>query len=293
LETNYLQGVLVTNNFRLQTIADQFSISDDELAEIALILEMKRNFSISAYKDACMKRRVAIRMRSCNCTDPAVYCNLLKQDSTELDRLQKTMTIHVSQFFRNPSVFDKLRTEVLPALYSKSTNIGAPLKILSLGCASGEEAYSLAIIILEYFSESLIQAGTLINAIDIDIETIKAAEKALYNPDRLKELPEALIRKYFKPAGLMMQLSHSVQEMVRFSLGNIMAIDKLQPHDLILCRNTLIYFDRLQQENILSSIADILPKDGILVLGKSETLLGDVRRRFISVCPIERIYKKI
>lgn len=283
----------MTTSFSLQAIADQFSIGDDELAEIALILEMKRNFCISAYKDACMKRRVAIRMRSRNCTDASAYCNLLNQDSAELDQLQKTLTIHVSQFFRNPAVFDKLRTDVLPALYNRTTNIGVPLRILSLGCATGEEAYSVAIIILEHFAESLHQAGTIINAIDIDIATIKAAEKALYNPDRLKELPGPLIKKYFKPDGLFMQLSHSVREMVRFSLGNIMAIDKLQPHDLILCRNTLIYFDRQEQENILCSIADILPKNGILVLGKSETLLGEARRRFVSVCPIERIYRKL
>lgn len=283
----------MTTGFSLQTLADQFNIADEELAEIALILEMKRNFCISAYKDACMKRRVAIRMRSRNCVDAAAYCNLLYEDSTELDLLQKTLTIHVSQFFRNPTVFAKLRSDVLPALYSGSAASGVPLKILSLGCASGEEAYSLAIIILEHFSENLIHTCTHINAIDIDRETIKAAERAIYNPDRLKELPKPLITKYFKPVGYMMELSQSVREMVRFGLGNIMAIDKIQPHDLILCRNTLIYFDRAEQENILGSIADILPQNGILVLGKSETLLGEARRRFIPVCPIERIYRKL
>ena len=107
------------------TLPVHAEITDDELAEIGTILSMWRSFNMSAYKDKCMKRRVAIRMRSTRCRDAAEYCNLLRQSPQELDLLQKALTIHVSQFFRNPSMFDKLRDEVLPGLFSSCETNGA------------------------------------------------------------------------------------------------------------------------------------------------------------------------
>lgn len=276
-----------------QSQTASLEISDEELAEIALILEMRRNFSMSAYKDKCMKRRVAIRMRSCCCYDAAAYCNLLQQNEHELDLLQKALTIHVSQFFRNPSTFEKLRTDVIPLLYRTSIENGKPLRIWSLGCAGGEEAYSIAILLREYFTNEIRLAGTYINALDIDREIIQAAEKAEYLPERLKELPDVIRERYFRTENSRMQLSNTIRNMVTFSQGDITMVGKYLPHDLVLCRNTLIYFCRPEQEKILNGIADILPPGGILVLGKSETLVGDVRRRFTAVCPVERIYRRI
>jgi chemotaxis protein methyltransferase CheR len=89
-----------------------------------------------------------------------------------------------------------------------------------------------------------------------------------------------------------MQLSSVIREMVTFHLDNITFVEKFQPYHLVLCRNTLIYFTRPDQEKILHGLADILPVGGILILGKSETLVGEVRRRFTVVCPVERIYSR-
>lgn len=275
-----------------QASTESMEIGDAELAEIGLILEKRCNFGISAYKDKCMKRRIAIRMRFCNCNDAATYCNLLRQNEHELDLLQKTLTIHVSQFFRNPSMFEKLRSDVFPHLFSNSIGNHVGLRILSLGCAGGEEPYSLAILLRENFSNQIKQTPTLINATDIDQETILAAGKAEYNEDRLKELPDNIRNRYFRQCGSRLQLSSVIREMVTFSQGNITSLETYQPHDLVLCRNTLIYFTRANQEKILGGIADILPTGGILVLGKSESLTGYVRSKFSTICPIERIYRK-
>lgn len=275
-----------------QSEAEAPEISDEELAEIALILEMRRNFSISAYKDKCMKRRVAIRMRSCQCHDPAAYCSLLRQDDHELDLLQKTLTIHVSQFFRNPAMFEKLRREIFPALFANAAASNADLRIGSLGCAGGEEPYSLAILLREHFPADLERTRTLISAMDIDQETILAARKGEFNEERLKEVPEDVRRRYFRPQGAKLLLSAVIRDMVTFSRGTITALDSYQQHDLVLCRNTLIYFNRPDQERILNGITATLPSGGILVLGKSETLVGDVRRRFSAICPLERIYRR-
>ena len=272
---------------------ESLEIGDDELAEIGLILEMHRNFSISVYKDKCMKRRVAIRMRSCQCHDAATYCNLLRQSEQELDLLQKALTIHVSQFFRNPSMFDKLRSDVLPSLFAHSEGKNVNLRIWSLGCAGGEEAYSLAILLREHFAQHLQHTSAVINATDIDIETIQVAKRAEYNEDRLKDLPDKIRERYFRPNGSLMRLSPLIRDMVTFNHGNITSFENYLPHDLVLCRNTLIYFTRHDQERILNGIAASLPTGGILVLGKSETLVGEVRRKFSAVCPVERIYRRI
>ncbi|MDD5286800.1 MAG: protein-glutamate O-methyltransferase CheR [Desulfuromonadaceae bacterium] len=272
---------------------EHLDIGDDELAEISMILEKRRSFSMSVYKDKCMKRRVAIRMRSSRCHDAAAYCNLLRQSERELDLLLKALTIHVSQFFRNPSMFEKLQREVFPLLYQSCGERRAPLRIWSLGCAGGEEAYSLAILLREYFPGDLRQIATNICATDIDEETLHAARKAEFNDDRLKDLPVEFCERYFDQSGSRMKLKDEIREMVTFCRGDIMAVEKFFPSDLVLCRNTLIYFTRPDQEKILNGVADILPIGGILVLGKSETLVGEVRGRFVPVCPVERIYRRI
>jgi chemotaxis protein methyltransferase CheR len=283
----------VTNILSGQTLIESLEIGDDALAEISLILEMRRNFSMSIYKDKCMKRRVAIRMRSCRCLDAAAYCNLLRQSGQELDLLKKTLTIHVSQFFRNPSMFDKLQTVVLPYLFQKADVAQEPLRLWSLGCAGGEEAYSLGIILREFFGRELQHTPTEIRASDIDADILQAAVQAEYNEDRLKDLPDSIRERYFVPHGPRMQLSVKVREMVSFHQQNIMDVETFEPCQLALCRNTLIYFTRPDQEKILRGIAHILSTGGILVLGKSETLVGEVRGLFATVCPVERIYRRI
>jgi chemotaxis protein methyltransferase CheR len=275
-------------------LADHADITDEELAEIGMILNMYRNFNLSVYKDKCMKRRVAIRMRSMRSPNAAEYCNLLRQSPLELDLLQKALTIHVSQFFRNPSMFEKLRTEVLPGLYESGKEKGSEtLQFWCLGCAGGEEPFSLAILLREYFGRELRALPTLIRGTDIDAQTLEFAQQAEYLEDRIKEVSADLRNRYFRPNEPRFRLVPEIRQMVTFLQGDISKTAAYEPSDLVMCRNTLIYFTRLDQEKILHGVADILPTGGILVLGKSETLVGDVRRLFEAVCPVERIYRRI
>jgi len=276
------------------TVTLPAEITDDELAEIGMILSMWRNINISAYKDKCMKRRVAIRMRSTHCHDAAGYCNLLRQNQQEMDLLQKALTIHVSQFFRNPSMFQKLRDEVLPGLFGSRKKSGADkLRFWCLGCAGGEEPYSLAILLREYFSQEIRQMRTIIDGTDVDTATLQAAQQAEYIEERLKEVPPDLKERYFCRDGTHFRLVPEIRQMVTFLHGDITRTSEYASSDLVVCRNTLIYFNRQDQEIILHGIADILPAGGILVLGKSETLVGSVRQRFEAICPVERIYRRV
>lgn len=283
----------MANILRENSLIESLEIADDELAEISLILAMRRNFNMSVYKDKCMKRRVAIRMRSCRCLDAANYCNLLRHSDHELDLLKRALTIHVSQFFRNPSMFQKLQTVIFPYLFHKAGAEQTNLRFWSLGCAGGEEAYSLGIILLEFFDKELKQTPTEIYASDIDEDILQVAKRAEYLEDRIKDLPYSAGERYFISSGSRAQLSPDIRNMVSFHKKNIIEVESFESCQLALCRNTLIYFTRPEQEKILRGIAHILPVGGILVLGKSETLVGDARSLFTNVCQVERIYRKI
>jgi chemotaxis protein methyltransferase CheR len=271
-----------------------FDISDPELDRIRKVLLIKRGFNLTGYKDNCVKRRIAIRIRATHCQSVRQYCDLLDVARDELDKLLKVLTIHVSQFFRNFSAFEILRTEIIPELFARARIQGrTSLRFWSLGCAGGEEAYSLAIILREFFARELLHTQTEIRASDIDADILKAAEQGEYNEDRLKDLPDSIRERYFFPNASRVQLSAKVREMVTFHQQNIMDVDAYEACHLVLCRNTLIYFNRPDQEKILRDIAYILPTGGILVLGKSESLVGGVRTLFTAICPVERIFRRL
>lgn len=272
---------------------DVVEIGDDTLAEIAWILNKRCNFSISPYKDTCMKRRITMRMRSSGSPNAAAYCSLLRKNEQELELLKKALTIHVSQFFRNPSMFEKLRMAIVPTLLHKASQEQIIFRVWSLGCASGEEPYSIGILLQHYFSSELSSHQVDIHACDVDAAILEVAARAEYAGDRLKDLSDIIRERYFAQRNACMQLVANIREMVTFHNLDIMSFTATEPCLLVLCRNTLIYFNRQDQEKILLRIANILLPGGILVLGKTETLVGTVRLLFSAIDPVERIYRRL
>lgn len=269
-----------------------FEISDHEFSQIRKILLVNRGFNLDNYKDKCVRRRIAIRIRITHCASVKEYCDMLLSEKTELDQLVKVLTIHVSQFFRNLSTFEKLRAEIIPQLFATARQTGKKsLRFLSLGCSSGEEPYSLALILAEHFPLDILEIPVTIDATDVDPGILETAGKATYNYDRLLETPLNYISKYFSEERLQYRLSPSITRMVSFSNENIFNDHIYTSCDLLLCRNVMIYFARDQQEKVLANIARAVGKDGFLILGKSETILGESRSHFQTVCPVERIYR--
>jgi chemotaxis protein methyltransferase CheR len=267
-------------------------ISDEELAEISHALLFNRGFNLDAYKDRCVRRRIAIRVRATHCASVKEYCDHLHNHKPEIDHLLKVLTIHVSQFFRNYSTFEKLQLEIFPYLFDSARSRGAKeLKVWSLGCASGEEPYTLALILAEHFSEVMKEIPVLLEATDIDNSTLVSARAGLFAPERMQEMPEQYLVKYFRATDSHYQLAQEIIDMVSFKIGDMFNNLLYHSCDLILCRNVMIYFSREQQDRIFRNIASVLSPDGFMVLGKSETLLGESRALFQTVCPIERIYR--
>jgi chemotaxis protein methyltransferase CheR len=266
-------------------------ISTETFDEIGRILRERSGFCLEGYKDKCVKRRINIRVRATQCTCAETYCTLLAGNEAEQDHLLRVLTIHVSHFFRNPSTFEKISGEILPELLAGR----APenIRLMSVGCAGGEEPYSLALIVREQFARELAAGRVRIDATDVDPTTIEGAKKALYYPDRLAEVSPELLSRWFTPEGGRFRLHEEICSLVHFGHADLNSLEPIERCDLILCRNVLIYFERKRQEVILNGFADALQSGGILVLGKSESLFGAARARFRTVCPVERIYRVI
>lgn len=275
-------------------VAEQMpmEISDAEFAHIRQALLEMRGFNLDAYKDKCVKRRIAIRIRANHCESARDYCNLLTSQVSEVDLLLKVLTIHVSQFFRNPSTFEKLRLELLPYLFSIARQEGlAGLKFWSVGCAGGEEPYSLALLLADQFPHEIAQTPVTIEATDVDTAILESARQGIYQSERLVELPQHYLQRYFTEVDGRFTLAHAIRDMVNFRHGDMFHDNLYQQCDLILCRNVLIYFAREQQERVIRNFARVLSSNGFMILGKSETLLGESRNYFQTVCPVERIYR--
>lgn len=167
--------------------------------------------------------------------------------------------------------------------------------ILSLGCATGEEPYSLAIILLENFSFRLRDITVRIVGIDLDAECLKQAREALYRPEQLTDVAPRTKKRFFIREGESYRLVDEVKKFVRFKQGDVFRdriADYANYFDLIVCRNVLIYFTRQEHERVLAKFEEALKEGGFLVLGKSESLLGRTRHTFKAISPRESIYQK-
>ena len=236
------------------------------------------------YKSNYLKRRLAVRMRATGLTNYYDYCQLLKKDPEEYDRLLDRLTINVSQFLRDPSAFRTLETKVFPEIF-KTRHI----RVWSAGCANGEEPYTLAML-LKAFSP----AGRTfeIMATDIDTNCLARAEQGEYKAAALANLPSRYRDKYFQEQNGRWAVKADLRKYVTFSKGDLTGALPTGPFHLIVCRNVLIYFTRVLQEQLLITFHERLAPGGFLMLGKTEVLLAETRSRYDIIDVGERVYRR-
>ncbi len=268
----------------------ELELSEEEFGQIRDILLQDTGFDVERYKNRCIRRRIVKRIASLG-LGSAEYLLALRLDGRERQRLLATLTVHVSQFFRNPSTFAHLQQRILPQLIAGARAEGRKtLRLWSIGCAGGEEPFSLALLLESVAPRDLTFS---ILATDISPRMLELGRQGLFDPVRLTEVPAMLRERYFTPEGRFYRLHPRVREQVHFELRDLMAPDPLPPADLILCRNVLIYFSPDEQERALFRLAEALPAGGYLVLGRTECLLGGPRRHFAPESPTEHIYRKL
>ncbi|HEX6939399.1 MAG TPA: protein-glutamate O-methyltransferase CheR [Longimicrobiales bacterium] len=262
-----------------------------ELQDLKALIRERCGFSCDAYKERCLRRRLAVRMRARSVHRYADYAALLERDAQELERFLAIVTINVSKFFRNAEVWESFRRQVVPALFA----MDAPeVRIWSAGCAGGEEPYSVAISLLEHAREHRLEARMhrfRILATDIDRGILEVAQRAEYGPMALEEMPPGLKSRWFE-GGPRYRLHAEVKRWVRFAPLDLLNDPLPRGQHLILCRNVSIYFEREFQEALLERLREALVPGGYLVLGKVETLFGSVARSFEPIDNRERIFRK-
>lgn len=250
-------------------------------------------FRCASYKDKCLRRRIAVRMRAKGAYTAHEYAGVLDTDPREYERLLRSLTVNVTKFFRNPETYAAVEKQVIPDLW----NSGAErLRVWSAGCASGEEPFTVAILFHKHAlaTKSCERLSSVdILGTDIDDEVLGEAERAFYSESALVETPLALRDGYFPQVAGLRTMLPEVRQLVRFANDDLLAFKPpVSDVHLILCRNVIIYFERHAQDRLLAEFHRVLAPGGYLVLGKVETLLGDARALFDPVNARERIFRK-
>jgi chemotaxis methyl-accepting protein methylase len=263
---------------------------DEELELLKRKIETDRGFNCQFYKEKCLRRRIAVRMRARGQKSFAEYRALLDRDPAEYDHLLDTLTINVTKFFRNAETWAALEQQVLPTLFEGR----APVKVWSAGSASGEEAYTASILMREWLQKQgrAHEAGRIqITGTDIDRRSLDAARKGEYPELSMAETPPAVLQRWFT-GGPPWAVRPEARQGVRFDRLDLISGEPLKEQDLIFCRNVVIYFDRDIQERLFKRFYDSLAPGGFLVMGKVETLIGEARLLFRPVNNRERIFRR-
>ena len=270
-------------------------IPADDSAFVALTRKISREagLTLDAYKDKCLRRRIAVRMRACGVLTFSDYQTVLDRSPAEYERLKDAITINVTRFYRNAETWNLLRAGLLREVCEGD---GGEVRAWSAGCSSGEEPYTLAVLMADHFDrqgkpERL--SRVTVDATDIDRECLERALAGRYRREALAEVPADLATRYFEDDGDECRVIERVRRRV---VVRPLDLNSEQPprrnYQLILCRNVVIYFERATQERVFLAFAEALAPGGILVLGKVETLFGTARERLTLLDPRERIYRR-
>ena len=268
--------------------------ADPEFSALTAKIARDKGFGCASYKEKCLRRRIAVRMRARGVHTYGDYSRVLDNDGTEYDRLLDALTINVTKLFRNWETYDVIARRVVPALWAHD----APtISVWSAGCSSGEEPYSLAALFHQHADAmgQLDDLGRRVKVLgsDIDARCLAAAERGTFEEGDFADTPAELRRRYFAPVAPF-TIIPEVKRLVRFERRDLLAEGPpAGPQQLIVCRNVLIYFDRDTQERLFEKFYSALAPDGFLVLGKVETLLGAARTRFVPVDGRERVFRPI
>jgi two-component system CheB/CheR fusion protein len=267
-------------------------INQSGLEKVLLLLRTQIGHDFSFYKKSTIYRRIERRMSLHQLTKIADYVRYLRSNPQEAELLFKELLIGVTNFFRDPNMWQKIMSDAMPALLA-ARPLGAALRAWSAGCSTGEEAYSLAMVFRETIEEiKPIQHFTLqIFATDLDPDAIEKARTGTYPLTIASDIPEARLRRFFIQEELSWRVTKELREMVIFAPQNLVMDPPFTKLDVIFCRNLLIYLEPELQKKLMLLFHYSLNPGGILVLGSSETV-GQTTDLFTELPGKQRIYQR-
>jgi two-component system CheB/CheR fusion protein len=265
---------------------------DSHFEALLAYLKESRGFDFTGYKRSSLMRRVNRRMAQVGVRDAYLdYIDYLQVHPDEFTYLFNTILINVTAFFRDPEAWDYLRDEVLEPMIA-ARPAGSPIRVWSAGCASGEEAYTLAMVLAEILGVEGFRERAKIYATDVDAEQLNEARQATYGVREMQAVPAPLADRYFEPAGDTWTFRKDLRGSVIFGRNDLVQDAPISRVDLLSCRNTLMYFNAETQARILSRFHFALGNSGMLFLGKAEMLLSH-GSLFIPIDLKRRIFRPV
>ncbi|MDQ3768981.1 MAG: PAS domain-containing protein [Actinomycetota bacterium] len=262
-----------------------------ELDTLLGFVKSSRGFDFTGYKRASLQRRIGKRMDEVGIADPAEYLDHLEVHPEEFEALFNTILINVTAFFRDEETWQHVDREVVPALLGRA---GArPLRIWCAGCASGEEAYTIAMLLSEAMGEQAYRERVKIYATDVDDDALVAGRAGAYTAKQVEGVPQNHLERCFERHGARYVFRRDLRRTVIFGRNDLVQDAPISRVDLLSCRNTLMYLNAETQRHVLRRLHFALDRDGLLMLGKAETLLAhtdlfaplDLKRRFFAKVP--------
>jgi two-component system CheB/CheR fusion protein len=264
--------------------------TDEELDHLLDKLFSERGFDFRDYKKVSLRRRVQKRLDDLKISTYPEYERYLDAHQDEYTKLFETMLINVTEFFRDPDAWEIVREKVLPEIIARKKK-GDTIRVWSAGCASGEEPYSVGILLAEALGGALRDYDVKIYATDIDEIALTEARRGVYRPEKLKNVSPEQLKKYFSKQDNTYKIDRSIRQTVAFGRQDLTTDAPISHLDLLICRNVLIYFNVTLQNKLLYRFNFALNDGGYAFFGKSEsTLMGS--RLFSVVSQKWRIFKK-
>jgi two-component system, chemotaxis family, CheB/CheR fusion protein len=242
-----------------------------QLERVLALLRQATGADFSAYKLNTLVRRINRRMVLQRLDKLEQYVEQLQRDAQELDALYQDILISVTTFFRNPGAFEALKTRVLPRLLTERGRQD-PLRIWSIGCSTGEEAYSLAMIVVELLSDRGNPVPVQIYGTDLNESAIERARLGFYAKSVVHDVSPERLRRFFHEADGGYRISKAIRDMCVFARQNVLSDPPFSRMDLVACRNVLIYIEQSLQRKLVPMLHYALKPNGFLFLGSSETI---------------------
>jgi chemotaxis methyl-accepting protein methylase len=266
---------------------------DPELAKLQNKIYDVLGFKADRYEIKHLKRRIQSRIRVTDTKDFKKYLEYLNSNNDEVEKLKAVLTVNVTEFFRNPEVYQALHDKILPNfLESRSISHLAPLRIWSLGCSTGEEPYSIAMSVSSVLNGNPQRSNFRIYATDIDDEALKIAKLGEYSDD--SKIPPDFVKRYTeKLDGEKFTFKKEITNKITFFKHNIFSDPPLKNIDILVCRNTIIYFNTESKKDLYHLFNDSLVMGGFLILGKAESFISHRAYGFVVEESKSHIFKKV
>lgn len=268
----------------------QGPVPEEALGSVRTTLRRLEAFDLSSYRQAYVVRRISTRLAATG-AGPHDYARSLETDPEERRLLVEALGVNVTSFFRDPEVWLFLEEVALPPLLDEMGAAEEELRGLSLGCAGGQEAYSLAMLLAELTGGDL--KAFHVEAWDMDVAALQMAREAWYPHAAVETLAPGALARYFEPEGDGFRVERRLRSRVNVRRHDMLMEEVDGSFEIVMLRNVMIYFDREAKERLLQRVHEALAPRGLLVLGQSETVLGSAEGMFRPLSLRNRVYAKV